>query len=561
MVKSFIGGYFMGNNTSEIIDSYIENGYQSRYFSILNNIVIEQIKKEKKEKYELLKNVNVDTLISFISFAKVEEFDLSAFEKTLILFDNIKSIFILNSKESFEIAKNIISKLKNKYLVKLITVNIEDYDKLYVELLELIESNSINRKNIIIDTTQGTRMVGAVFYKFSIEQGIKVVSWQGEQRNNSKGRSIRIPGSDKFHFIKEPELKNYKLYNSINSLIKNYKFLEASLLYEQINNRELSFSLKKLSGIINHSSLYSYKNFITTIKKIIDELYNYPYKDLKNIMPKYIWFFNQFLKKDINTNIDEYFEQLDKMNWNELNYYHLHTNNFINKNWFSENIKKYLYILIYIDFIKHYYHKELAIELFETCIEFIPLTQKHFTGLELYNMSIEDITFEIEDLGLLQNEFEVEVWTVISKLLKQNILYNLCDDFTKKLDFNITLKDGILYIPHKQIQIDFAKELSKMKKANAKEVIAIYKLCESPKYILENNKLIKELFESSEEITIDYGNNVMTRIKKLIKQLNKIANPFLNIENLFLLENNSKIDNIPLFKRKKLSINYDLFRK
>lgn len=321
----------MEKNIDEIISSYIENGYNKEYFHILNKLVIGQINNEKEIKAQFLKDININTLISFISFAKIEEFDLSAFEKTLILFDNIKNIFLLSSKESLEIAQNIISKLKNKYNIKLVTVDIEDYDKLYFDLLTVIESNAINRKNVIIDTTQGTRMVGAVFYKFSIEQGIKVVSWQGEQRNNSKGRNVRIPGTDKFYFVKEPELKNYKLYNSVNSLIKNYKFLEASLLYEQINNRELSFILKKISDVINHLSLYTYDNFILSIKNIIEGIKQYPYNDLKILMQKYIWFFQQFLEDNINDNIDEYFEQLDKINWNELNYYHLHNNDFNNK--------------------------------------------------------------------------------------------------------------------------------------------------------------------------------------------------------------------------------------
>lgn len=217
--------------------------------------------------------------------------------------------------------------------------------------------------------------------------------------------------------------------------------------------------------------------------------------------------------------------------------------------------------MIYIDFIKHYYHKDLAIEFFETCTEFIPLTQSKLTGLDLYNMEIEDIAFEVEDLGILEDEIEVEGWSVVSKLLNKDCLFNICDDFIKKLNFNLTLKDGVLDIPHKQIQIDFAKGLSKMKKANSKEVIAIYQLLEYPDYILENNELITVLFNNEEEISIDYGNNIITRLKTLIKQLNQIASPLLNIENLFLLENNSKIENIPLFRRKKLSINSDLFRK
>ena len=58
--------------------------------------------------------MDLDTLslISFFSLAKVEKFDITPIEKTMKIFDKIKKIFLIGTRESISSAKQY----KNKFI-------------------------------------------------------------------------------------------------------------------------------------------------------------------------------------------------------------------------------------------------------------------------------------------------------------------------------------------------------------------------------------------------------------------------------------------------------------
>ncbi len=225
---------------------------------ILRKGILKNLINEKELYKKDIESSNVSNIISFISTAEVEEFDFYAVEKTLQVFERTNKIILLATEETKYNANTLKANLeKANRSVEIVNTGLDDYEEIYETLVEIMEGFELDRNETIIDSTQGPRMLGAVFYKFAVEQGIKLVSWQGKI-NSTK----RIPGSDKFNFIKAPQLKNYKLYQNVNKLVNNYKFKEASMLYAQINNNDMALVLDKLGNI------FSYEIIQQNIRKV-----------------------------------------------------------------------------------------------------------------------------------------------------------------------------------------------------------------------------------------------------------------------------------------------------
>ena len=181
--------------------------------------IIKRVLKEKEINQQYIKNTHVKNIISFISTAELEDFDFYAVEKTLIIFTAIESVILLVTNQTKLNAKMLKEKLQfNGKKVQIELTGLDDYDEIYESLAIIMDKYELDRDETIIDSTQGPRMLGAVFYKFAVEQGLKLVSWQSELNDGNR----RIPGKDKFNFIKAPQLKNYKLYQNANKLINNY---------------------------------------------------------------------------------------------------------------------------------------------------------------------------------------------------------------------------------------------------------------------------------------------------------------------------------------------------
>ena len=223
--------------------------------------------------------MDLDTLslISFFSLAKVEKFDITPIEKTMKIFDKIKKIFLIGTRESISSAKQYKNKLEEKFRnisVKIFEIETGDYEEVYNLLRVIIGENLLEKSNILIDNTLGNKMTGAVFYRFGVEQGVKLITWQNEQIKNIDDFALRIPGTEKFNFVKEPEFFNYNTYRNIDYLLEKYKFEEAKMLFEQMNNYDMVLICKAFSKIYCYetlSSIYGIFDEIDEFIKVFDE--------------------------------------------------------------------------------------------------------------------------------------------------------------------------------------------------------------------------------------------------------------------------------------------------
>lgn len=219
---------------------------------VLKNLIDRKIEYEKLYYKDKIMDLDTLSLISFFSLAKVEKFDITPIEKTMKIFDKIKKIFLIGTRESISSAKQYKNKLEEKFRnisVKIFEIETGDYEEVYNLLRVIIGENLLEKSNILIDNTLGNKMTGAVFYRFGVEQGVKLITWQNEQIKNIDDFALRIPGTEKFNFVKEPEFFNYNTYRNIDYLLEKYKFEEAKMLFEQMNNYDMVLICKAFSKI------------------------------------------------------------------------------------------------------------------------------------------------------------------------------------------------------------------------------------------------------------------------------------------------------------------------
>lgn len=214
------------NELSEILN-YLSNSDFDK--NILTNLVNRKINFEKKKNENKLKDLNINSLISFYSLARLESFEVTPMEKSLRIFPNIKNIFLIVTKESKIFAEKYAKTFLNGQ-IKIYDIETGNYEEVYNLLRQIIGENNIKKENLVIDNTLGNKMTSAVFYRFGVEQDTKIITWQNEQIIVPSGMAKRVPGTDNFNFIKEPEFFNFNTYKNIDNLLKHYKFEEAQML-------------------------------------------------------------------------------------------------------------------------------------------------------------------------------------------------------------------------------------------------------------------------------------------------------------------------------------------
>ncbi|MGL5203015.1 MAG: hypothetical protein ACRCZO_01365 [Cetobacterium sp.] len=269
------------------------NPIEEDFLFNLRNLNIEK----QKEKISQIDIENISTYISFFSLADIGKYEYSILEKNLQIFENIENIYFLATPQSIEKCKNEISKMKilSKDLnIKVIDIDPNDYEGVYNLLLKEITNNDIENKNILIDNTLGPKMVGYSLYKFSIDQGTRLITWQSQ---NLKDSTKRVPGVDTLNYIEFPQLKNSTIINKINNFLENYKFEEASDLANSINNIEEADVFEKIATIFNIDSLMSYESFLESIKEFIDSISSTKYRaSIKTKLKPFIKELNEFLE-------------------------------------------------------------------------------------------------------------------------------------------------------------------------------------------------------------------------------------------------------------------------
>lgn len=516
------------NELSEILN-YLSNSDFDK--NILTNLVNRKINFEKKKNENKLKDLNINSLISFYSLARLESFEVTPMEKSLRIFPNIKNIFLIVTKESKIFAEKYAKTFLNGQ-IKIYDIETGNYEEVYNLLRQIIGENNIKKENLVIDNTLGNKMTSAVFYRFGVEQDTKIITWQNEQIIVPSGMAKRVPGTDNFNFIKEPEFFNFNTYKNIDNLLKHYKFEEAQMLFEQLNNRDMTIVCKAFSRIFNFETLSNIFGIYDEIESFLALTEYIEDSSLKHKVKKYRFIFslllNEIERKEVSTN------NLYEINWNNFNEYQEKK---LKSFYLNEVDKNQFIILLIIDFFINSYPFDLAYICIESTLkeEISSINWDKFR-MKLMELSNKDIF--LEDIG----EFlEIEEYIIEFFLEREIIIFKPNLDFCKNLTNKISLNQGILTIPSLGINELLLKKLESDNKSKNAQII--YNLFDTDNYYLPSLKIIEIFKDSGKEISENqriskyYGD-----LKKSIKEFNSIIKEEAkkkgkNIDDFFLLEN------------------------
>lgn len=270
----------------------------------LRNIVSKNIKNESKKLDDFVSEAF--SYISFFSFATTDRWELSPIDKSLESLKNIKECFFLATPESITKAEkkkeDLLMKFGHKMNIKIINVSSDDYDEIYSHLENILNNSKFSATNFVIDNTLGFKMITGVFYKFAIEQGIKLISWQNEHCSIQE-RIYRIPATDKLNFLEFPQLKNHKVISNVNNLISDFKFKEAKALCETINNFDRAILLNSLANIFTLENILNSGKFLESIEEFLENKLILKNKNMIKLYEQTIVFFKEIIKLEQNSDI------------------------------------------------------------------------------------------------------------------------------------------------------------------------------------------------------------------------------------------------------------------
>ena len=143
-VKNLIESNGFISKEEEIIEVINYLSKQEFNTLVLKNLIDRKIEYEKLYYKDKIMDLDTLSLISFFSLAKVEKFDITPIEKTMKIFDKIKKIFLIGTRESISSAKQYKNKLEEKFRnisVKIFEIETGDYEKVYNLLRVIIGEN------------------------------------------------------------------------------------------------------------------------------------------------------------------------------------------------------------------------------------------------------------------------------------------------------------------------------------------------------------------------------------------------------------------------------------
>lgn len=286
------------NNTDIIKKAVLDkNNLTLQEIKSLSNMVSKNIKNENKKLGDIISETF--SYISFFSFAAIDEWELSPIDKSIEALKNIKECFFLATPESLTRAEkkkeDLLMKFSHKINIKIIKISSDDYDEIYAHLENILTNSESAAANFILDNTLGFKMITGVFYKFAVEQGIKLISWQNEHCSIDD-RIYRIPATDKLNFLEFPQLKNHKVISNINNLIADFKFKEAKGLCEAINNFDRAILLDSLANIFNLENVLNSGNFLESIEEFLENKLILKNKNINDIYKNIVSLLNKILK-------------------------------------------------------------------------------------------------------------------------------------------------------------------------------------------------------------------------------------------------------------------------
>lgn len=270
----------------------------------LSNMVSKNIKNENKKLGDIISETF--SYISFFSFAATDKWELSPIDKSIEALKNIKECFFLATPESLTKAEkkkeDLLMKFGHKINIKIIKISSDDYDEIYNHLENILTNSESAATNFILDNTLGFKMITGVFYKFAVEQGVKLISWQNEHCSIDE-RIYRIPVTDKLNFLEFPQLKNHNIISNINNLIADFKFKEAKGLCEAINNFDRAILLDSLANIFNLENILNSGKFLEAIEEFLENKLILKNKNMINLYNQATQIFNKILQMEMDNDI------------------------------------------------------------------------------------------------------------------------------------------------------------------------------------------------------------------------------------------------------------------
>ncbi|MGL5780629.1 hypothetical protein [Cetobacterium sp.] len=270
----------------------------------LSDMVSKNIKNENKKLGDIISETF--SYISFFSFAATDKWELSPIDKSIEVLKNIKECFFLATPESLTKAEkkkeDLLMKFGHKINIKIIKISSDDYDEIYNHLENILTNSESAATNFILDNTLGFKMITGVFYKFAVEQGVKLISWQNEHCSIDE-RIYRIPATDKLNFLEFPQLKNHNIISNINNLIADFKFKEAKGLCEAINNFDRSILLDSLANVFNLENILNSGKFLEAIEEFLENKLILKNKNMINLYNQATQIFNKILQMEMDNNI------------------------------------------------------------------------------------------------------------------------------------------------------------------------------------------------------------------------------------------------------------------
>lgn len=270
----------------------------------LSNMVSKNIKNENKKLGDIISETF--SYISFFSFAATDKWELSPIDKSVEALKNIKECFFLATPESLTKAEkkkeDLLMKFGHKINIKIIKISSDDYDEIYNHLENILTNSESAATNFILDNTLGFKMITGVFYKFAVEQGVKLISWQNEHCSIDE-RIYRIPATDKLNFLEFPQLKNHNIISNINNLIADFKFKEAKGLCEAINNFDRAILLDSLANVFNLENILNSGKFLEAIEEFLENKLILKNKNMINLYNQVTQIFNKILQIEMDNDI------------------------------------------------------------------------------------------------------------------------------------------------------------------------------------------------------------------------------------------------------------------
>lgn len=457
--------YYLDNKITDETIEFYERNIKETTEKFFQKLV--EINKATKKNVDFDGECEIDTLISFLSLASLNEKKIlieSPILKTLRAIPSITKIFILYTEESKERFKDLKKHLKNRDIdIEGKSINIEDLKEIYNYLQEIVKNEGLNGDNTILDSTLGLRIFGIALYKIAVERGLNVIAWRDYQLPKYEKKedkyiltkeTKRIPFLTELTLMEDPKFENAKIYRALTKELKEFNFTGAKNYYNTLGLRDFEKICQEFEQVFGLENILKLDDqaFYNSLEIALKKILNYDLEEEQNeenirkILLKFLPLvdyrkvlagINNF---DIKIDeVDTYIEELAKRD-------------------------KELKLRLYYSFVLKY----LKIKLGEKALDNI-VAQKIIEKLKKYQdfKTVDDMlkfffrNYEKKNLEKIRAEDVTKARKQIENKDKLDDIFDIADDLIDDVEIPLELKKNILKISKYNLNIDLLEEEKK----------------------------------------------------------------------------------------------------